>query len=964
MFEVAHMVKHTHQVLELLESTLTHSVDIETGMRGYLITTNPDFLEPYQKSINKLDSLTESIRTKTADNLIQQHNLAILDSLLKVRIKHCDSVINTLKNKGVEAAAMMVRSGNGKYFMDKVRAQVEVMNQEEENLLAIRSDAERKAKSTQSTMLYTSLSIILVFPVFLYISLRRYPTLLEKSKKELTQKVEEQTADLLNANIKLHQEIDERTKAQEAIIENEKKYRHVLDAMMEGCQVISFDWKLLYINPAAEAQNRRSNEELLGKNFIQSWPDIESTEVFQKIKHCMEERTPQTMENLFVFPDGTTGYFDLKIHPVKEGIVILSHDISNRKKAEKNLENAMLKLQEQAVMLDVSTVITRNMNDEIIFWSSGMKTLYGWFKEEVLGKKAHELFQTEFSEPLEDIMTNLLQNGYWNGELTHVNKQGVKIPVASQWTLQYDENHTPKNIIEVNVDITHRKQAEKELQKMTNLFQSLFDSSPDGIILVNSSGEIIETNKHTCLLFGYTKEELLGTSIETLVPSRFKWHETLRQQYNSNPRMRPMGISQQLYAKRKDDTEFQVEITLSPVEINSEMHVIATVRDITEKKLLESQFLRAQRMESIGTLAGGMAHDLNNILAPILMSVGYLITKVTDSQSKKMLEMLEVNTKRGADLIRQVLTFARGIEGERSTVQVRHLIDDIAKIINETFPKYITVHTSIPKELPTISADPTQIHQILMNLCINARDAMPDGGKIEIAAEEVSIDEQYVTMHIDAKVGKYLVVSVSDQGIGMPPGVMDRIFEPFFTTKELGKGTGLGLSTVITIIKSHGGFVNVYSEVGRGTDFKIYLSLSEELQSLTIKDQEQTFIDGNNRLILVVDDEETIRETTKLALELFGFKVITADDGTEAIAAYAVHQDRISLVITDMMMPHMDGTATVRALQKMNPDVKVIVVSGLKQNGHTVNDKTVKFIHKPYTTEKLLNTIAELIEQE
>lgn len=386
-----------------------------------------------------------------------------------------------------------------------------------------------------------------------------------------------------------------------------------------------------------------------------------------------------------------------------------------------------------------------------------------------------------------------------------------------------------------------------------------------------------------------------------------------------------------------------------------EMGGIAT--DITERKNLEKQILRNQRMESLGTLAGGIAHDLNNVLAPITLSLSILRKKLPDEQSQKMLQMLEATAKRGADLIKQVLSFARGAEGERTSVQLRHLIEEIAKIIKATFPKSITLHTNVPNDLPTISADATQLHQVLMNLCVNARDAMPNGGRLAITAESVLLDEHYSQMHIDAKPGLYVLISVTDQGIGMSPEVVDKIFEPFFTTKDLGKGTGLGLSTVHSIVKSHGGFINVYSEVGKGTTFKVYLPVSGDVQRVVLEEKKEIPHVGNNELILVVDDEATIREMTKATLETSGFRVLTAGDGTEAVAQYALHQKAIDLLVVDMMMPFMDGNATIRAIQRINPKAKFIVVSGLQQNELTVKQESVTFLHKPYTADKLLTAI-------
>jgi signal transduction histidine kinase len=323
-------------------------------------------------------------------------------------------------------------------------------------------------------------------------------------------------------------------------------------------------------------------------------------------------------------------------------------------------------------------------------------------------------------------------------------------------------------------------------------------------------------------------------------------------------------------------------------------------------------------MESLGTLASGIAHDLNNALTPMLMTVQLLERKLQDKQSQQWLSILETNIKRGADLVKQVLSFARGVEGKHTTLQMGQLISEIEQIAKQTFSRAIVIRTDIPAEnLWTVSGDATQLHQVLMNLCVNARDAMPEGGILGISAQNLWIDENYARMNLDAKVGPYVVITVSDTGIGIPRKIVDRIFEPFFTTKELGKGTGLGLSTVIGIIKSHGGFVNVYSEVGKGTQFKVYLPVTQTIETDCIPAVHKELPAGHGELILVVDDEDSIREITKTSLETNAYKVLTASDGIEAVALYTQHKEEISVVLIDMMMPSMDGPTTIRILQKL-----------------------------------------------
>jgi CheY-like chemotaxis protein len=348
-----------------------------------------------------------------------------------------------------------------------------------------------------------------------------------------------------------------------------------------------------------------------------------------------------------------------------------------------------------------------------------------------------------------------------------------------------------------------------------------------------------------------------------------------------------------------------------------------------------------------------------------MMALQILRLRFNDEKSHNLIDTLEKSTMRGSSLVKQVLSFARGIEGERTVIQIRHIISEIQQILKEAFPKSIDIYTDIPKDLWTISGDPTQIHQVLMNLCVNARDAMPNGGRLSIFAENLFIDEHYAQMNIEAKVGPYILITVSDTGVGIPPAIIDRIFEPFFTTKEPGKGTGLGLSTVFGIVKDHGGFLHVYSEVGNGTRFRIYLPAIETSEGQKIgKKQVEELPLGHGELILVVDDEASIREITKSTLETYGYKVITANEGTEALALYAQRRDEIRVIILDMVMPIMDGLPTIRALRRIDPQVKIIAVSGLKDDnkidGLNAADVNI-FLQKPYTAKALLKTVHMVI---
>ncbi|MDZ8051183.1 MAG: PAS domain S-box protein [Aulosira sp. ZfuVER01] len=502
------------------------------------------------------------------------------------------------------------------------------------------------------------------------------------------------------------------------------------------------------------------------------------------------------------------------------------------------------------------------------------------------------------------------------------------------------------------------KRAEEQLQEQA----ALLNIATDAIIVQDLKNQIVFWNKSAEQLYGWTAEEALGKQANQLL------YQT------TSPQLKDalLNITQkqewqgELRQVTKDGREVIVESrwTIVPDSQKNPKSILVVNTDITQKKQLEAQFLRIQRMDSIGTLAGGIAHDLNNLLTPILTAAQLLQKQVyPDNKHQHLLSMIETSAKRGANLVKQVLSFARGIEGKHTAILVGDLISEIRQIVQATFPKPIQVYIGeIPKNLLPISGDFTQLSQVFMNLCVNARDAMPDGGILTICAENIFIDENYARMNIEAKIGFHVAITISDTGSGISPTIIDRIFEPFFTSKEFGQGAGLGLSTAIGIVKSHGGFVNVRSEVGKGTEFKVFLPAAPEFQTPPLDDLD--LVKGHRELILVVDDETSILETTKISLEANNYRVLIAHDGIQAIALYAQHQHKISIVLMDMMMPSIDGLTTIRTLQKINPQVKIIASSGFASSSmkaEVTNQGIKTFLSKPYTMQELLSSISGVL---
>jgi PAS domain S-box-containing protein len=509
----------------------------------------------------------------------------------------------------------------------------------------------------------------------------------------------------------------------------------------------------------------------------------------------------------------------------------------------------------------------------------------------------------------------------------------------------------------IQTELIERQKSEQKIREQA----ALLDIATDAIIVQSLDNQIRFWNKSAEALYGWKAAEVMGQNLHQLI-----LHKTSPQLQQAQQSVIECGSWQgELYQVTKEGKEIIVSSRWTlVVDFEGQPQSILIVNtDITEKKQLETQFLQAQRLESIGTLAGGIAHDLNNVLTPIITSAQLLLkTQLKPEKQERLLTIIEASAKRGAALVKQVLSFARGMEGEHTMVQLKHLILEVKHIVKETFPKSIEVDVDISPELLLVSGDPTQLHQVLMNLVINARDAMPDGGTLKLCAENFFIDENYARMNLEASVGPYSVITVSDTGTGMTSDVMSRIFEPFFTTKEQSKGTGLGLSTVRGIIKSHGGFLTVESAVGQGTKFQVFLPTVLGTQVLPSLHKELP--QGQGELILVVDDEATIREITKTSLEKSNYKVLTANDGLEAIALYLQHRNEISVVLMDMMMPEMDGLTAIRVLKQINPQVLMIAASGLTDSSQfnvAIGTDVQAFLPKPYTLQELLKSLHSVL---
>ena len=516
-------------------------------------------------------------------------------------------------------------------------------------------------------------------------------------------------------------------------------------------------------------------------------------------------------------------------------------------------------------------------------------------------------------------------------------------------------------------NVTRQREAREEARTSEERFRLLARATNDAIWDWDITTNVLWWNEGFETLFGYRREEI--------EPTTRSWTGRVHpDERKSVIASLERAISEGAdawtaeYRFRRSDGTYAVVLDRGHIirdAFGVPVRMIGGMTDVTERRKLEAQFLRAQRLESIGTLAGGIAHDLNNVLTPIVMSVSLLMEDERDPGRLEMLRSIEASAQRGAAMVRQVLAFARGVAGRAAPVNPANLIRDVQQIIRDTFPKDIDLSVEAAPDLWTVQADATQLHQVLMNLCLNARDAMPGGGQLTLSARNVVLDDPGGVAG-ECGPGPCVLLTVRDTGTGMPREVQDRAFEPFYTTKEVGKGTGLGLSTALSIVKSHGGCLDVQSEPGKGTRVSVYLPVQDTGGAAAPEPAEprRGASGGDDELILVVDDEEGIRNSTRRMLERFGYRVMLASNGAEAVALYVQHQADVAVVITDMAMPVMDGPATIFALKAIEPDVKIIASSGYTMNdgvSAALSTGVRHFISKPYTAGAMLAALEDLL---
>ncbi|HUI28696.1 MAG TPA: PAS domain S-box protein [Candidatus Acidoferrales bacterium] len=759
-------------------------------------------------------------------------------------------------------------------------------------------------------------------------------------------------------------EMERRREAEKALGHYEMLANHARDLILF---VRLADGRIIEANAAAVKAYGYSRKELLSLSINDLRFPAERNLTAEQMSKADEGGI--LFETTHVRKDGSTFPVEVSSQGMEvdgaRTLVSVIREITDRKRAEEQLL-----IKNSAIESSISAIGLADLSGKIFYVNEEFVKLWGCNNEgEIIGKDI-----SEFSHSLQKMRQAVdfmkAGKGYLD-ESEGVRKNGERFDFQISANTVKSENGDPICMMASFIDITERKQVEQRLKKMyeelkdsEEKYRSLFEQSKDAIFMSEPDGSLVDVNPAAVELLGFaSKDDLIGVHMADL----FAEPNDSKSLFDALRRDR-FAKDQEFMFKKKNGEEIRVSSTTTVVldESRQTFLFLGIVRDITKQKALQQQLIQAQRMESVGTLAAGIAHDFNNLLG-IIMGYSAVIEKGTAEPDKiaRSVDTIQKATARGASLVRQLVTFAQKGESVFERVQINDVVNETTKLLRETLPRTITIATELKPDLPPIDADATQIQQVLLNLCVNARDAMPGGGTVRIVTTALE-KEKVVSRFPNASSKGYIFLEVTDTGTGMDEETKRRIFDPFFTTKDVGKGTGLGLSLVHSIVSNHGGFVDVDTSPGAGTTFGIYLPIEEQkaehVETAVIPLED---VPGGTETILVIEDEEMLRELVKTVIEFKGYHVITACDGEEGIEIFKRKQSEIALVISDLGLPKFPGDEVLRRIRSLDPAAKLVAASGFVESDvrmRLLNLGVERFVQKPYLPSEILQTIRGIID--
>jgi PAS domain S-box-containing protein len=629
---------------------------------------------------------------------------------------------------------------------------------------------------------------------------------------------------------------------------------------------------------------------------------------------------------------------------------------------------ATAELTSLAKILDLANVIIHDVDGRILYWTTGCERLYGWSREEALGEVVHDLLKTKYPLLRSKVVAKLREEGSWQGEIEHQTKDGSIIAVSSLWVARKFEDDGIHSVLQNNSDITRLKRAQDEIAAREAHLRSILDTVPEAMIVIDVEGSVTSFSAAAAQLFGYSPEEVVGQNVKMLMPEPYRVeHDAYIERYLNTGEARIIGYGRVVKGLTKDGAIFPMELAVGEARSNGQRIFTGFIRDLTSRQKMEEELRQSQKMEAIGQLTGGLAHDFNNLLTVITGNLEMLEMSVDDSNQRELLKEAQDAAQDGAKLTGQLLAFGRRQPLNPKPTDMTPLISNFSELLRRTLGESIELNIRVIGSKHLCVVDAPQLQNALLNLAINARDAMPRGGNLTIDLSQARLDADYAQMYPEIRTGRYVLIAVTDTGSGMSEEVRRRAFEPFFTTKVTGGGTGLGLSMVYGFVKQSGGNIQIYSELERGTSVRIFLPLAEAVQTsdeLGPGAAEMGVMPRGSEAILVVEDDARVRRVTTARLRSLGYQVIEADNGAAALALLDAHP-KIAMIFTDVVMPGgMNGDELAEAALSERPDLKILFTSGYAEPAVARQGLGAgAWLKKPYTAAELAEKIREIISQ-
>lgn len=626
------------------------------------------------------------------------------------------------------------------------------------------------------------------------------------------------------------------------------------------------------------------------------------------------------------------------------------------------------RLDEIAEVLDSANIIVHGFDGVISRWTTGCERLYGWSRQEAIGQVVHELLATVFPEPLDKIRDKIARQVDWQGELIHHGRDGKPIVVASRWVVASSVDPARPVIVQTNTDISDLKRIQADLAEREAHLRSILATVPESMVVIDEGGTIASFSSAAEKLFGYSAEEVYGKNVRMLMPSPDREaHDGYLSHYLTTGERRIIGYGRVVSGQRKDGTVFPMELSVGEAIANGKRIFTGFVRDLTSRHKIEEELRQSQKMEAVGQLTGGLAHDFNNLLTVISGNLEMIEARLQDPKLLSLVLEAQAAADDGAKLTGQLLAFGRRQPLNPKLVDIGQLVSSFSDLLRRTLGETIELRTVVTGSMNEALVDGSQLQNALLNLVLNARDAMPRGGFLSIEISPVRLDADYAQMYPQVRTGEYVLISVTDTGVGMSSETQEHAFEPFFTTKGMGAGTGLGLSMVYGFAKQFGGHVQLYSEIGQGTSIRIFLpalkARAAKEPPRAAEDKKLQIPKGFER-ILVVEDDARVRRVAVSRLLDAGYSVIEATNGAEALAAFQENPD-IALLFTDVVMPGgMAGDELAHKVRALRPEIKVLFTSGYAEP--TIAGRELaeagSWLKKPYTARELAIRLRELLD--